>query len=167
MWRLVIALLLLSHSRISDIFIFCLMLRRPPRSTLSDTLFPYTTLFRSRADRQKAKITTDLKKLIAGASEVSKLLLSKPLKKWILLVPVHDSKDVNMHCAKKTADLRGMDLALLDPDFEVCVHDQKQFPGKALHDAMSDMASLSLSVDTPRQEELANWEAGSPNRKST
>src|SRR3546814_3033665 len=35
-----------------------------------------------RADRQKSKITTDLKKLIAGASEVSKHLLSKPLKKW-------------------------------------------------------------------------------------
>src|SRR3546814_10113678 len=27
------------------------MLRRPPRSTLTDTLFPYTTLFRSRASR--------------------------------------------------------------------------------------------------------------------
>src|SRR3546814_1034000 len=26
---------------------FCLMLRRPPRSTRTDTLFPYTTLFRS------------------------------------------------------------------------------------------------------------------------
>src|SRR3546814_15395089 len=26
---------------------FLLMLRRPPRSTLTDTLFPYTTLFRS------------------------------------------------------------------------------------------------------------------------
>src|SRR3546814_15457120 len=26
------------------------MLRRPPRSTRTDTLFPYTTLFRSRAD---------------------------------------------------------------------------------------------------------------------
>src|SRR3546814_11889053 len=26
---------------------FCLMIRRPPRSTLTDTLFPYTTLFRS------------------------------------------------------------------------------------------------------------------------
>src|SRR3546814_8969287 len=96
------------------------------------------------------------------SSDLSKLLLSKPLKKWFLLVPVQDRKDVNMHCAKKTAELRGMDLALLDPDFEVCVHDQKQFPGKALHDAMSDMASLSLSVDTPSQEELANCEAGSP-----
>src|SRR3546814_17521737 len=30
------------------IFIFFLMIRRPPRSTRTDTLFPYTTLFRSR-----------------------------------------------------------------------------------------------------------------------
>src|SRR3546814_15277478 len=29
-------------------FIFCLMIRRPPRSTRTDTLFPYTTLFRSK-----------------------------------------------------------------------------------------------------------------------
>src|SRR3546814_13338204 len=32
------------------VFIFCfffLMIRRPPRSTRTDTLFPYTTLFRS------------------------------------------------------------------------------------------------------------------------
>src|SRR3546814_15808034 len=30
------------------LFFFCLMIRRPPRSTRTDTLFPYTTLFRSR-----------------------------------------------------------------------------------------------------------------------
>src|SRR3546814_6286323 len=29
------------------LFVFCLMIRRPPRSTRTDTLFPYTTLFRS------------------------------------------------------------------------------------------------------------------------
>src|SRR3546814_14480639 len=39
MWLMLILVLLL---------IFCLMLRRPPRSTRTDTLFPYTTLFRSR-----------------------------------------------------------------------------------------------------------------------
>src|SRR3546814_1368942 len=31
----------------SCFFIFFLMIRRPPRSTRTDTLFPYTTLFRS------------------------------------------------------------------------------------------------------------------------
>src|SRR3546814_15900890 len=30
---------------------FFLMIRRPPRSTRTDTLFPYTTLFRSRGAR--------------------------------------------------------------------------------------------------------------------
>src|SRR3546814_1473784 len=30
-----------------DFFFFFLMIRRPPRSTRTDTLFPYTTLFRS------------------------------------------------------------------------------------------------------------------------
>src|SRR3546814_18452291 len=31
------------------LFVFFLMIRRPPRSTRTDTLFPYTTLFRSGA----------------------------------------------------------------------------------------------------------------------
>src|SRR3546814_13534644 len=33
-------------------FFFFLMIRRPPRSTRTDTLFPYTTLFRSVAERR-------------------------------------------------------------------------------------------------------------------
>src|SRR3546814_9352137 len=32
--------------------LFFLMIRRPPRSTRTDTLFPYTTLFRSEVGRQ-------------------------------------------------------------------------------------------------------------------
>src|SRR3546814_6436198 len=38
---------------VSSIFFFFLMIRRPPRSTRTDTLFPYTTLFRS--DRLSAQ----------------------------------------------------------------------------------------------------------------
>src|SRR3546814_11673670 len=34
-------------------FFFFLMIRRPPRSTRTDTLFPYTTLFRSVEDALK------------------------------------------------------------------------------------------------------------------
>src|SRR3546814_11028081 len=36
----------------SSFFFFFLMIRRPPRSTRTDTLFPYTTLFRSDPCRQ-------------------------------------------------------------------------------------------------------------------
>src|SRR3546814_3079850 len=40
-------------------FFFFLMIRRPPRSTRTDTLFPYTTLFRSVEDADIAELRLD------------------------------------------------------------------------------------------------------------
>src|SRR3546814_17339844 len=37
-------------------FFFFLVIRRPPRSTHTDTLFPYTTLFRSLAHQDSARM---------------------------------------------------------------------------------------------------------------
>src|SRR3546814_6197505 len=49
---LLLAFCCYSCSHFSLFCFFFLILRRPPRSTLTDTLFPYTTLFRSiAADR--------------------------------------------------------------------------------------------------------------------
>src|SRR3546814_14500795 len=39
------------YSTAGSFIFFFLMIRRPPRSTRTDTLFPYTTLFRSRPRR--------------------------------------------------------------------------------------------------------------------
>src|SRR3546814_7545264 len=59
MWCLVYRLLRTgscSHSLcmllVLMVWLFFLMIRRPPRSTRTDTLFPYTTLFRSNAEKE-------------------------------------------------------------------------------------------------------------------
>src|SRR3546814_5213843 len=44
---------------ISYWFFFFLMIRRPPRSTRTDTLFPYTTLFRSRLAAAEGRADRD------------------------------------------------------------------------------------------------------------
>src|SRR5881628_4077182 len=44
-------------SSIHDLFLFFRMIRRPPRSTRQSTLFPYTTLFRSRVRSWKSTPT--------------------------------------------------------------------------------------------------------------
>src|SRR3546814_2710872 len=44
---------LLSTSVCQFVLLFFLMIRRPPRSTRTDTLFPYTTLFRSLAEHER------------------------------------------------------------------------------------------------------------------
>src|SRR3546814_14505211 len=47
---------MLLHAMIVYMVIFCLlMIRRPPRSTRTDTLCPYTTLFRSHAGQRQAR----------------------------------------------------------------------------------------------------------------
>src|SRR3546814_18931898 len=52
-----------------DVLSFFLMIRRPPRSTRTDTLFPYTTLFRSLlGDDAKADDATGGGLLKTGAS---------------------------------------------------------------------------------------------------
>src|SRR3546814_12878156 len=48
-------------------FFFFLMIRRPPRSTRTDTLFPYTTLFRSDLVDEEAEA---LKAAIAALEEI-------------------------------------------------------------------------------------------------
>src|SRR3546814_12045874 len=44
-------------------FFFFLMIRRPPRSTRTDTLFPYTTLFRSPLSGRIALSSFDMRYL--------------------------------------------------------------------------------------------------------
>src|SRR3546814_3868040 len=64
------------------------MLRRPPRSTRTDTLFPDTTLFRSKHVEFVQKAVKGRKNiLISGATGSGKTTLSKGL---IQLIPPHE-----------------------------------------------------------------------------
>src|SRR3546814_10293604 len=58
------------HYRSLSIFhsIFFLMIRRPPRSTRTDTLFPYTTLFRSEDAAQQNAHSNTYGKIVSGDS---------------------------------------------------------------------------------------------------
>src|SRR3546814_3134263 len=64
------------------LYFFVLRIRRPPRSTRTDTLFPYTTLFRSLADEAflhstahvKARIRARLKPITTYREKLLALL---------------------------------------------------------------------------------------------
>src|SRR3546814_13444092 len=51
---------MLMYDYVYTLCIFFLMIRRPPRSTRTDTLFPYTTLFRSDGRRANCHISAFL-----------------------------------------------------------------------------------------------------------
>src|SRR3546814_3397378 len=58
--------------------VFFLRIRRPPRSTRTDTIFPYTTLFRSAVDKPDAADPVIVMPRIAGCAEVARREKTRP-----------------------------------------------------------------------------------------
>src|SRR3546814_13302280 len=70
------------------------MIRRPPRSTRTDTLFPYTTLFRSAADsdhQRKRQVTTNYRRSSAMARTT---LFDKSRRSSVIRQPVGSRPDI-------------------------------------------------------------------------
>src|SRR3546814_6235411 len=78
-------------------FVFCLMIRRPPRSTRTDTLFPYTTLFRSRAAAFRTRAAEGLAATVALRAR----LLHR------------EDAALETHLAASVAGVAGIELAVL------------------------------------------------------
>src|SRR3546814_16611636 len=71
-------------SWLCDIFLcfFFLMIRRPPRSTRTDTLFPYTTLFRSLRAGVQIRTDSPVSELIVEDGIVKGVLTTRDGKPW-------------------------------------------------------------------------------------
>src|SRR3546814_362521 len=68
------------------------MIRLPPISTRTDTLFPYTTLFRARPKMDKWQMYVETKNLFEAGENVSTALRDKvtPDQKRLLIEAVYD-----------------------------------------------------------------------------
>src|SRR3546814_2869121 len=84
---------------------FFLMIRRPPRSTRTDTLFPYTTLFRSVVvDLMHLSISVDILTRVIG--EVT--ALSKEVDHVKILNPDPFLKRINLGSEEHTSELQSL-----------------------------------------------------------
>jgi hypothetical protein len=82
------------------------------------------------ASGMKAKGNRDLQKLIANQSAIANILQSLKAKRWILLVPFLDDKEVVVAIRKKGESIKGQSLAILTDDFEALVQSQADFLGE-------------------------------------
>src|SRR3546814_13175515 len=96
------------------VFVFFLSIRRPPRSTRTDTLFPYTTLFRSNAPAWRP---------LQCLSAQPPSLTRRSIRLWILGVSASEARFMKIGFASSgpedvhaLAVLVGKDRALTPPD---------------------------------------------------
>ncbi len=88
-----------------------------------DKVYPPKELY----DKQRDKITADLKKLQTNLADLTQVLGRTKLRRWYLVTPTIAHNDLIKHAQVKEAEVRGWNLSILEPDFQVLVHDADHY----------------------------------------
>lgn len=73
--------------------------------------------------KQRDKITKDLGKLISNEKELKRYLGNQKILQWIFVTPRYQNKELVRHCAEKAEEFRNKKLDILDPNFDILIHD--------------------------------------------
>jgi len=114
-----------------------------------------------RADKQKAKMTTDLNKFCTKKVELSGMFGSVQMARWILVVPLHDSSQLNAHTTTKTAEVKSLNLPYVAPNFAVMIHDLESFDGISIAMRASARRSISISIPPTSPRQVEEWSSAS------
>jgi len=109
-----------------------------------------------RASKQKTKITTDLTKFCTR-TELFALFGNAKINRWILLVPIHDSAQVNLHLTMKTAQVKQSGLPYIGDDFEVLIHDIDCFDSDSRQARAARRRLVTIPFNQATQEEVDSW----------
>ena len=110
------------------------------------------------ASAMKRKATRDLPKLINNVSVIASLLGTIKIRRWILLCPFLDDKEVIAHVASKAVDVVEAKLDYIDDNFHALVHCQIDFENE-LQRLRLESHGIPIRVSSPTEyevEEAAN-----------
>jgi hypothetical protein len=111
-----------------------------------------------RATKIRAKLNRDVKKLARNKGTVAKLLGSLKASRWILLVPLFDSKEVISTCSDLTDYIISQSLAFINSDFRVCVEDQADFSSEIEQLRRRGSMRVRVSMPITPHEVLEDWQ---------
>lgn len=110
-----------------------------------------------RAEKQKAKATIDLRKFCTKRPALQALFGGVQIRRWVLVVPLHDSGQVNVHATAKTAEVKALELPYVSTDFEVMIQDLDSFGAASRTARGAARRSVSLPSAPASLEEITAW----------
>jgi hypothetical protein len=120
-----------------------------------------------RATKQKAKITTDLKKFCTNKAEVGRLFGPIQMTRWVLVVPLHDSSQLNAHATARTAEVKALGLPYVAASFETMIQDLESFDSTSRTMRAILRRSLSLPVSPASSQQIEQWSEASESLVTT
>lgn len=82
---------------------------------------------RTLYEAQRDKITKDLGKLGRYEAQLKPYFENNLIKSWIFVTPKFSQKEILVHCQKKAKEHRALSLSIIDPAFDVFIHDLDNF----------------------------------------
>lgn len=106
------------------------------------------------ASAMRGKANRDLNKLIKNDKKITELLSGIKVRRWILLCPFLDDKDVVKTVAKKAQEILKTSLSFLDADFRGLVHCQEDF-SKEIEKIRLEACGTTVTLRTADPGEIA------------
>lgn len=110
-----------------------------------------------RYEKQRDKMTEDIRKFQQNQAILQRLFGTTRITRWILFVPVFDSKQIVTHATKKTAEVLAANLAYVGTPFQVTVCHEEHFAVEREALINSGIRTLQLDVSTPSTEQIEAW----------
>ncbi|MCS0016380.1 hypothetical protein NB596_20895 [Vibrio parahaemolyticus] len=109
-------------------------------------------------EKQRNKMTRDIGKFITNADKMSGFFGDLKIKRWILVVPSHKTKDLVAHATKKTLEVKAANLDYVDNnDFRVLIWDRSEFKKEETMLLQAGYATLKLNISDIEEHHVASF----------
>ena len=121
------------------------------------------TTISSLYTKQRTKMSADIDKFIANKEKMKGFFGDLKIKRWVLVVPEHKTKDLVTHATKKTALVKSANLEYVDNDnFRVLIWDQNEFKAEESELLAAGMAVLKLNPINVLSSDIDDYQSGMP-----
>jgi hypothetical protein len=94
---------------------------------------------RERYKRQRDKLAEDVRKLETYQAELMAILGGVPIRLYVFMTPIHDSRRLNCEAKAKAVEVRGKGLPHCSADFDIVIHTEADYPVES-----SELIALGL-----------------------
>jgi hypothetical protein len=117
----------------------------------------FPTTLAQRRDALRAKLSSDIGKLIKNALPLGKILKGVMVQRWVLVVPLFDSKEVLATAEAQRCRVLEAQIGFVAPEFRVLVHDQEDFSGEIEMARKRGVRRVRLTVADSTDGQLIAW----------
>src|SRR5699024_5788425 len=111
-------------------------------------------------EKQRDKLSTDLRKLCDRYEDFAKLLGGTSIHRYVFLVPRHDSKDLIVHANKKAAEVLNWQLPFIHISFQIVIETDDDYSEE--RQELQGLPEPLLSVEPVTDNIVTAWADDNP-----